>query len=73
MKRKLFVETITEGSLEYGVIASDVRPATEKKVKEAKARYKKTKKCKHNIIYDEPGWMYDKRYCGICGRGLGVI
>ena len=35
--------------------------------------------CKHDncrspqIIYDEPGYMYDNRYCAICGTGLGSI
>ena len=32
-----------------------------------------TEECQHTLIYDVAGWMYDERYCGICGRHLGLI
>ena len=72
MKHKLFVETILEGDADY-IIRSNVRFATNKEIREARQVYKTTKKCKHNIVYDVSGWMYDERACGICGRGLGLI
>lgn len=29
--------------------------------------------CGHELFIDEPGWMYDVRYCALCGEGLGAI
>lgn len=46
---------------------------SEEEVKAAKEKYAKTGKCDCIYIYDEPGHMYDLRYCGICGSYLGTI
>lgn len=71
MKRKLYYETVTIGSPAC-IIASTCTNATPAQIKKAKAEFK-AGKCKHHIIYDEAGWPYDIRSCGICGQGLGLI
>lgn len=35
--------------------------------------FNKHKKCKYHFIYDEPSFMYDFRYCGICGKFIAMI
>lgn len=46
---------------------------SEEEVKTAKEKYAKTGKCDCIYIYDEPGHIYDLRYCGICGKIVGFI
>lgn len=46
---------------------------SEEEVKAAKEEYAKTGKCNCIYIYDEPGFMYDLRYCGICGGFVATI
>ena len=72
MNHKLYFEEIIEGSHEYMVVSSKVTPATKAQIKKAQEEFK-AGKCKHQIIYDEAGWLYDVRSCGICGVGLGLI
>lgn len=49
-------------------------PASDEEVEKAKKLYKETKKCDHRFIYDEVGYSdYDFRYCGICGKLIGLI
>ncbi len=31
------------------------------------------KSCAHRVFHDEPGFLYDIRFCDICGSGLGFI
>lgn len=45
----------------------------EEEVKAAKEKYAKTGECNCIYIYDEPGYIYDLRYCGICGKIVGFI
>ena len=54
------------------IIASDIHRATKAEIKKAKDLHAKGK-CPHNIVWDEPGWMYDYRSCYTCGAGLGAI
>lgn len=46
---------------------------SEEEVKAAKEKYAKTGECNCIYIYDEPGYIYDLRYCGICGKIVGFI
>ena len=46
---------------------------SEEEVKAAKKEYAKTGECNCIYIYDEPGYIYDLRYCGICGKIVGFI
>ena len=55
------------------VESSDIRGATKEEYDFALEQYKKNKKCSHNIVHDEAGFMYDFRTCAICGKGLGLI
>ncbi len=69
---KLFIEKVTlddNGKL----LCSDVAEATEEQVKEFKSR-----PCDHSstvdkLIWDEPGYPYDFRFCGVCECALGMI
>jgi len=54
------------------VLASNIRPATDAEIEEA-ARLHREGKCPHTIILDEPGWLYDQRFCVTCGDFLGLI
>ena len=47
--------------------------ASEEEIEEAKIYFAKHKKCKIHLIYDEDGFTYTDRYCGICGKWLGFI
>lgn len=31
------------------------------------------KKCVYHLVYDKPSFMYDFRYCGICGKFIATI
>ena len=31
------------------------------------------KNCRHRIFYDQPGFMYDNRYCACCGTSKGLV
>ena len=46
---------------------------SEEEVKVAKEKYAKTGECDCIYIYDEPGPIYDLRYCGICGNIVDFI
>lgn len=67
----LYKENVTE---RYGdiIIASAYAPATQNEINLAQKQYKDGK-CLHEIFYDEPGWLYDSRWCAICGKSLGLI
>lgn len=54
------------------VIASDIHPATEAEIALAQSLHLQGK-CPHNIVIDEPGWLYDFRSCYTCEAGLGAI
>jgi hypothetical protein len=53
-------------------IIAEVREASEEEIKEFKS-----KECNHSsqdlLIYDEKGWLYDARYCGVCNKCIGLI
>jgi hypothetical protein len=55
------------------VTVSDLKPVSNEEIEEAKKQYKKTKKCDHTIIFDVYGFMYDNRYCYICGESQGLV
>lgn len=67
----MFFEEVTERIGDF-VIASNVRPATGLEVELAQKEHLEGG-CKHNIVRDECGWLYDYRFCAICGIGLGVV
>jgi hypothetical protein len=73
---KLYIESVKERNCGY-VSSSDIREATEIEIADAQYNYIETNICDHAkselIVYDEPGWLYDLRVCGICGEGLGTV
>lgn len=71
-KSKIYFEEVRERFCGH-IISSTVREATNKEIKTAKTNFEKTGKCLHNLIIDEPAWLYDYRSCAICGAGLGAI
>lgn len=68
---EIFLEMVTE-KIGDRIIASTVRPATEAEI-ELGRQLHALGKCPHNLVHDEPGWLYDFRYCAICGQGLGIV
>lgn len=65
------VETVTE-RIGGHILASTVRPATEEDVRIAREEHARGE-CKHNVVEDTSGWLYDTRSCYICGKGLGTV
>jgi hypothetical protein len=66
MERQLYKE-IPNG------IGTECIEVPEEEVKAAKEKYTKTGECNCIYIYDEPGYIYDLRYCGICGKMVDFI
>ena len=44
-----------------------------KELKKVNKMKEELKHCPHTIIYDEPGFIYDARYCWACGRLVGSV
>lgn len=68
---KVFTETVTE-RIGSTVLASTVKPSTLEEIQDCISLAEKGK-CPHNIVIDEPAWMYDFRHCAVCGKYLGTI
>ncbi len=66
----IWFEEVKERNWFNAVLMSNVRPATIEEVQEA---YKNKANCQHQIIRDEAGWMYDFRFCVVCGQSLGTV
>jgi hypothetical protein len=71
-KKKLYIEKV-ELSDDGSFLGSDVVLATKKQIKDFKS-----KPCNHSLtvdklIYDEPGYLYDSRYCGVCDAFIDLI
>lgn len=47
--------------------------ATQQEIDEHKQYFEINGKCQNHLIYDKPSFMYDFRYCGICGAMLAMI
>ena len=54
-------------------VSTKLIEATPQEIDEAKTYYKKHKKCKNHLVYDEDTFMYYSRYCGICGKFIALI
>lgn len=67
----VFIETVTE-RIGNHILASTIRPATEEDVRIAREEHARGE-CKHNVVEDESGQLYDTRSCYICGKGLGTV
>lgn len=48
-------------------------PATQKQVEESKKYYEEHCLCKQHLVYDKPGFDFNLRYCGICGKFIGSV
>lgn len=70
-KNKVYFEKVKEKICNI-VSTSEIAKATPSQIQEAVALHQKGK-CPHNIIRDEAGYIYDIRYCAICGKCLGLI
>lgn len=68
----LYKETPREAGGNPIIVGSTVQLATEEEIEYARLQYS-LGKCPHDIVYDEPGWLYDSRTCGVCGISLGFI
>lgn len=66
MKQQLYRE-VNDG------VGTKLIEVSEEEVKAAKEKYAKTGECDCIYIYDEPGPIYDLRYCGICENIVDFI
>lgn len=70
---KMYYEEIIDGNRKTGLIfSSTVIKAKQNQIKDSILAHQ-VGECDGSIVYDESEWMYDIRYCAICGRGLGLI
>lgn len=78
MSYKLWIESYRLIGDEGFYLKADIRPATVEEVD----RFRSMNPCACTLgrvagaevlFYDEAGWMYDTRVCGVCGKGLGVV
>lgn len=69
--KKVYFEKVTNQIGEH-VLSSSVTEATPSQIQKAVTLHAQGK-CPHNIIVDEPGYVYDFRKCAVCGKGLGAI
>ena len=54
--------------------ASELKRASKKEISEAKKYFNEHGLCNgYHLIYDEPGSIYNSRYCKICGKFIGFI
>jgi len=67
-----FIEVITE---QYNgvVMCSTIKKPTKKDIEYFKNHLCNHGKQKEQLIYDEHGFMYDLRYCVVCGCSLGTV
>ena len=76
-ERKLYLESVKERVCGMVTASNSIREATEMEIADAQFKYIETGVCDHSgnelIVYDEPGFMYSIRSCGICDAGLGAI
>lgn len=69
--RKLYVEE-NKKSVITGYMVNSIRVATKQEIEETRQSNLQGK-CSHNVVYDEPGYMYHSRICGVCGKLVGLI
>jgi hypothetical protein len=70
--KKLYKEIVIE-KIGERITSSNLREATKKDIEEEELNHSNGK-CQHSVIYDEHQYyMYDFRYCGICGKFIGFI
>lgn len=69
---KLFIESSDNRTPDGSCWSSELRGATDEEI-----ILFKSKECDHSakelLIYDEPGYMYDFRFCGVCNSPIGLI
>ena len=71
-RSKLWIKLKLYDAVTKTLIDAD-REATLEEILEAKLIYEGTGICYCQIYYDEDGFMYVLRNCGICGKGLDAI
>lgn len=55
------------------IISTETIEATSEEIERAKDYFEENKECKFHLIYDEESFMYDFRYCGICGKFIAMF
>jgi hypothetical protein len=67
------IEVIKDGYDGTHVLMSDLREPTPDEFLKFKSIPCDHSKCKDQLIYDIPTWLYNMRYCVICNTFLGLI
>ena len=71
--RELYVEEVIEGTKDKTyVIQSTFRPATQEDL-DSSIHAHNLGYCDKGTFYDEPGFVYDIRHCGVCDIVIGMI
>jgi len=68
---KCYIEVVIE-KIGPHITQSKLRVPTEKEYKQAVAEYK-SGNCKHNLIIDIAGPIYDERICALCKKHVDYI
>lgn len=67
-----FVEEIIEGRGDHAGI-SNLHDASAEEIAQFKSKPCDHENATEALIYDEPSWLYDFRFCVVCGAGLGTV
>lgn len=72
--KNLFIEVSREKRYRDGHTgSSDLRDATELDIASFKSRPCGDHSSLELLCYDEPGYMYDVRFCAVCNKEIGFI
>lgn len=72
-EKRVWIEKITSGNGMH-VMSSDIVEPTKEDIEIFKSQKCDHDVCTKQLIYDEyDGFMYDHRYCAICGISLGLV
>lgn len=70
--KRVYLPKEQESNLPY-LEGSILEKATESEIVGCHNYYEKNKECRHHLVYDESGFIYNSRYCGICGKFIALI
>ena len=70
--KRTYLPKEQESDLPY-LEGSILEKATESEIIECHNYYEKNKECHHHLVYDESRFIYNFRYCGICGKFIALI
>ena len=72
IKKDVFIEKVTTDDKDR-FLCSDIVKPTPEQILEFINRGCVHDLNKDKLVYDEQGWLYDSRFCALCGKLIGQI